>query len=189
MLKRFLFSLMVLILFGSGGDIIRLFAHCVDLTRGYNRMHEFKSPSTNTDYAQCQGSDEDGSMSATASSSADKEEILENIDNLLRWRRGVDYTASAGCSSWIPEIENGYYSAEAYVPNKPPDVYAGFFDGILIADAYRNSFISMDSVDDIDIFSELSSCNAVASVSGEQLSGSSGNGPPTYQYATAVGNW
>ena len=68
MLRRFLFSLMVLIFFGSGDDIIRLFAHCVDYNRGYNRMHEFKSPSTNTDYAQCQGNDEDGSMSAYASS-------------------------------------------------------------------------------------------------------------------------
>lgn len=186
MLKRFLFSLMVLILFGSGGDIIRLLAHCVDYNRGYNRMHEFKSPSTNTDYAQCQGNDEDGSMSAYASSSADKEEILENIGNLILWRRGVDYTASAGCSSWVSGIENGYFSVEAYVPNKTVDVYAGFFDGFLIVSAYRNSFTEMGSVDAVDIFSELASCNAGASVSGE---GNSGNSQPTYQYATAVGNW
>ena len=187
MLKRFLFSLMALILFGSGGDMIRLFAHCVDFTRGYNRMHEFKSPSTNTDYAQCQGTDQEGSMSASASSEADKEKILENIDNLIRWRRGVEYSAHASCHSCSIDVINGYYSVEAYVPNKTPDVKANFFSGALSKTACRNSFVPMDNVDSIDIFSELSSCNAGASVSGDGNSGD--NSQPTYQYATAVGNW
>ena len=79
-------------------------------------------------------------MSVYASSDADKEMLLENIFNLVLWRRGVEYTASAGCSSWNPKLKNGFYSVEAYVPNTRVEVYAGFLDGLLIVSVYKNSY-------------------------------------------------
>ena len=206
MIKRLLPYIMILTLLSSGNYILHLFAHCVDYGRMYNRMHEFKTPESNTNFAQCQGEDATAGLNASASSSADKDWYLEDFP-FSEYRRGIEYTASASCDSWnaYPNISEGWASAIAYVPNDTPAVFSFPFTGIVDGDLYKNSFTEMASVDDIDIHDELTRCDAGASISGyydanvytievdpsvELGSGSSsGSGPLTFYYATAVGNW
>ncbi|MYB95515.1 hypothetical protein F4054_07930 [Candidatus Poribacteria bacterium] len=160
--------------------------------RTYNRDHHWKSPATNRKYAQCQGSDSDGQLNASASSEVDVEERLE-----ISWppfRRGIAYSASAAISGAAPNSAyNGYWSIGAYVPNDAPDYKSNEWWGWVDEGASASDFAPRDNIDDVVASSELSSCDASGNIDGGGAweSGSSGSTGPSQQsnYATAIGNW
>ncbi len=160
--------------------------------RTYNRDHHWKSPSTNKKYAQCQGSDSDSLLRASASSEVDVETRKE-----LSWppfRRGIAYSATASIGGSAPDSAyNGYWSINAYVPNATPDYKSNEWWGWWEDAVAAEYFSPRDTVDGVNATSELSSCDAGGSIDGGGTwgSGSSGSSGPGQQsnYATAVGNW